>query len=234
MKKIHLFKIIILVVIVFVSTNCTKNAPIGNTTAIVAPPPPTTPAAAINTSPKANAGSDKLLILPVNSCLLTGSAYDKENNIQLILWSKISGPASFIIENGNSFSTTVKNLELELYQFELMVKDAFGLISKDTIAVTVGQISTNPTETIFENLNWGTQGLFGTLLWGSAILIPNIYQYVPEGNVFKVFIKKGSSANWEELLFDEHSWYGVYLVNGTLIVWSTYDETEPVDIKLVY
>lgn len=232
MKKIHFFTIIILVVIVIISANCTKEAPAtSNSTVSNNPPPPPPP---INTPPIAYAGSDLQLILPANTCFLFGSAYDKENSIQQVLWNKISGPASFLIEDPNSSSTPVRNLELGVYQFELTVRDSLGLMSKDTVAVTVGQISTTPNEKIFNNLSWGREGLYGPLLWGSAIIIPNIYQYLPAGSVFRTFLKKRSAANWEELLLGEHSWYVLYLVNGTLILWSTHDETEPVDIKLVY
>ena len=229
MKTIRFFRIMILVAIMFVNANCKKENPFANATSGVVVPPPT-----INTSPKANAGSDKQVILPTNTCLLAGSAYDKENNIQMAQWDKISGPASFLIENQTSISTQVKNLQLGVYQFELTVKDSYGLMSKDTVAVTVGQISTTPNETIFKNFIWGTEGLYGTLLWGSVIIIPNIYQYMPAGSVFRTFIKKGNSTNWEELFFGEHSWYSLDLINGKLIIWSNYDETDVADIKLVY
>lgn len=228
MKRLHFFQLIIFVLVVFINANCKKEPAFDNTTGIVVTPPTT------NTSPRANAGLDKQFILPINSCLLTGYASDKENNINRVQWSKISGPVSFLIDEPNSISTYVRNLEVGVYQFELTVTDAGGLSGKDTVTVAVSQISTTPGEIIFSNLIWGDQGLFGTLLWGSAILIPNIYQYVPAGKIFRVFIRKNSSSSWEELFFNEDSFYGVKLVNGTLIIWSTYDETEFVEIKLVY
>lgn len=195
---------------------------------------PAGPSPVTNTQPQANAGLDQQVIYPLNTCLLVGSAVDKENNIQKTTWSKISGPTSFFIETPDSLSTYVRNLEQGVYKFELTVKDSFGLMSKDTTTVTVNPVSSDPGEVILRNLAWGKEGLNGTLLWGSAIIIRNVFQYVPPGNVFKVFIRRDSSSNWEELLFGEHSWYGLYLVNGILIIWSGVDEKEPIDIKLVY
>jgi hypothetical protein len=219
MNSIRFFRLTILILVVFVNAYCKKES---------------IPSNPKNTPPKANAGSDIQVILPANSYVLVGSALDDENNIQKALWSKISGPSSFVIENPNSFSTAIKNLEQGVYQFELTVSDVPGLMDKDTVSVTVSQISTTPGEILFRNFSWGTEGLNGTLLWGRAIIIHTIYQYVPAGSNFRTFIKKGNAANWEELFINSQSSYGFLIVNGTLIIYSGYEETEPVDIKLVY
>jgi hypothetical protein len=105
----------------------------------------------------------------------------------------------------------------------------------DTCSVTVGTVSLNPNEIIFQNQHWGTQGLNGSLLWGSAIVINNIHQFIPVGTVFKTYIKRDSTTVWEELIPGyEQSWYEFFSMNGNLCVWSSYDETDSPDIKLVY
>lgn len=96
-------------------------------------------------------------------------------------------------------------------------------------------MSSNPDEIIFENQDWGIEGLTSTLLWGSAIVVNNIYQFVSMGTVFKTYIRIDNTTIWEELVpGNDNSWYIYSIMNGSLCVWSTYDETDTPDIKLVY
>ena len=88
--------------------------------------------------PVANAGPDQTIILPLNTVALDGSAStDPNNNISSYLWTKVSGPSSFAISNANAVQTQVANLIEGVYQFELKVTDAGGLIGKDIVQVTV-------------------------------------------------------------------------------------------------
>lgn len=49
-----------------------------------------------NKPPIANAGPDRLIILPTDSVLMDGSrSSDPDGSISSYLWTKISGPASF-------------------------------------------------------------------------------------------------------------------------------------------
>jgi hypothetical protein len=188
-------------------------------------------------APKANAGTDKLVYYPANFTNLYGSMSTWGNIIQTISWSKISGPPSFLIETPNSLGTKVSNLQIGVYQFELLVRDTAGLFSKDTCTVIVGQMSTNMSEIIFQNQIWGHQGVNSTLLWGSSIILANVYQYLPASGVFRVYIKKDNSVSWSELIMDDpdpNSWYSFSLMNGNLYIWSYYNETDTPDIKLVY
>ncbi len=92
----------------------------------------------INHPPIANAGPDQIIVLPVTTVNLDGSAsFDPDNNITGYVWTKITGPASFNIANANAMQTPAANLALGVYQFELKVTDAGGLFSKDTVKVTV-------------------------------------------------------------------------------------------------
>jgi len=66
-----------------------------------------------NKPPIALAGSDQVITLPTDSVSLDGrSSSDPDGTISEWLWSKISGPASFIIANANSVQTQVTNLVL--------------------------------------------------------------------------------------------------------------------------
>lgn len=91
-----------------------------------------------NRPPVANAGADQIIILPTNSSTLDGSAStDPDNNITNYIWTKISGPGSSDIASSTSVQTQVSNLVEGVYQFELTVKDNGGLLSKDTMQITV-------------------------------------------------------------------------------------------------
>jgi Tol biopolymer transport system component len=91
-----------------------------------------------NHPPIAVAGPDTFITLPRDSILLDGSkSSDPDGKISEWQWTKITGPASFTIVSAATAITTVKNLKVGVYQFELKVTDAGGLFSKDTIQVTV-------------------------------------------------------------------------------------------------
>jgi len=91
-----------------------------------------------NYAPMANAGQDLTIVLPANTVMLDGSrSLDPDNNISTYTWSKISGPASFQITNPESAQTLASSLVEGLYQFELKIADAGGLVSRDTMEVTV-------------------------------------------------------------------------------------------------
>jgi hypothetical protein len=188
MKNVKPLPFIAIAILLLAHSACKKNISAGNLTYTNTPllPPSKT-----NTAPICYSGQDLLLFLPTNFCLLYGSAYDGENNIQTSLWSKISGPSSFLIEHPNSLSTKVSNLQIGIYQFELTVTDSIGLYGKDTIQVTVGQLSTNSNEIIFQNQTW-------VYPWYSAIEIKNFYSLIPSGLMFKIFIKRDTKPDWIE------------------------------------
>jgi TolB protein len=95
--------------------------------------------------PVANAGPDQIIILPINTVALNGSAStDPNNNISSYLWTKVSGPSTFTIATANAVQTQVTNLVQGVYLFELKVTDAHGLFSTDRIQVTVNAQSTQP------------------------------------------------------------------------------------------
>jgi hypothetical protein len=96
----------------------------------------------VNQFPLAHAGPDKLIILPNDSVVLDGStSSDPDGTIALYQWTRVMGPLTCVILNGNSAITKAVNLTEGIYQFELMVKDNGGLMAKDTVQVTV---SVNP------------------------------------------------------------------------------------------
>jgi hypothetical protein len=91
-----------------------------------------------NKPPIAIAGADQIITLPVDSISLDGTlSNDPDGRISSYLWTKISGPASFIIIKPSDSTTKVKTLVTGTYQFELKVTDNGGLNTKDTMKVIV-------------------------------------------------------------------------------------------------
>jgi hypothetical protein len=91
-----------------------------------------------NRPPIANAGTDQTIILPTNTVTLDASgSTDPENNIASYFWTKISGPFSFNILNANGAQTSVTDLAVGSYVFEITVTDTQGLLSKDRVNVFV-------------------------------------------------------------------------------------------------
>jgi hypothetical protein len=72
------------------------------------------------------------------SAILNGSATsDADNDINSYSWRQISGPRQTSFSNDHTATTTVNDLRIGQYRFELMVSDAVGLFSRDTITVRV-------------------------------------------------------------------------------------------------
>jgi len=207
--------------VVLVNLNCKKERPAA---------PTATPSLPNTILLNASAGADRLVFLPTNYCQVGGSISFNGTNSFSFGWKKISGPPSFLIEEPNSLGTKVSNLIAGVYSFELTVS-ARNTTIKDTCTVTVGVIPYNPTEFVFENKDWHNEGL----LWGSQIIISNIFQFLPSDRVFRAYIKRDNSTIWKELVDgDNNSPYEAFIMNGNWSVWSNYEELDTPDIKFVY
>jgi hypothetical protein len=92
----------------------------------------------INRVPVANAGSDQRILIPTNSITLDGSSStDPDNNITSYSWSQVSGHPTTTIISPNAIQTQVHSFVEHVYQFELKITDAGGLVSKDTMELRV-------------------------------------------------------------------------------------------------
>ncbi|THU40588.1 hypothetical protein FAM09_00285 [Niastella caeni] len=88
--------------------------------------------------PVANAGTDQVITLPVNSVTLTGSGTAAEGNtISSYQWAKLSGPGTQSIATPGSSQTSVSGLLAGTYEFELTVTDNNGNSARDTMIVIV-------------------------------------------------------------------------------------------------
>jgi hypothetical protein len=95
-------------------------------------PPPS------NQAPVANAGTDLTIGLPTNGVSLNGNnSSDPDGSVVSYMWSKIAGPGQFNIDYPTSSTTSVGNLTVGVYSFQLQVTDNRGATDFDTVLVTV-------------------------------------------------------------------------------------------------
>lgn len=90
---------------------------------------------AANMPPTADAGTDILLNPPFSSTILNGSGDDPDGTISSYAWAKVSGPATYTIDNANIANPTLTNLLYGIYVFRLTVTDNGGAIAVDDISV---------------------------------------------------------------------------------------------------
>ena len=181
----------------------------------------------INKPPVAIAGADTTITLPTDSITLDGSAsHDPDGQIPIWRWKKISGPPSGYFADEHSATTLVTILTEGIYQFELTVTDAQGLSDKDTMSVIVNMMPGN--EIIFSDQHW-------QCWWGCWIDIPELFNYLPAGTPFRVFIKRDNSNVWQEAFYGSQTGYGYLADNdGHLIVYGDNLGNDTPDIKIIY
>ncbi|MEO5682985.1 MAG: kelch repeat-containing protein [Chitinophagaceae bacterium] len=114
----------------------------------------------LNKPPVARAGSDTSILLPGEILLNGSTSFDPDNNINLYKWTKIAGPLLFSIVNQDAVKTMVTGLVKGIYLFELKVTDSTGLFSKDTIQVTVNDLSCDVSMRPFTNARLTPIGTF--------------------------------------------------------------------------
>ena len=173
------------VTMILLCTSCNKEEE------VVSNPPPT-----VNKPPVADAGSDQTITLPANTATLNGSgSSDPDNNIRTFSWTKVSGPPSFTIGDATVVQTPVSNLVEGVYQYELKVTDAGGLLDRDTVQVTV---NADPSSAI----EWQK------VLGGTRVDVAQAIQPTPDGG----YIMAGNSNSQDGDVAGYHSGaYGCYL-----------------------
>ena len=87
-----------------------------------------------NIPPVAIAGTDKTILLPVDSAGLDGSSsFDPDGSIVTYEWAQLEGPATAIIKDINSAHTLVTIPQEGTYYFRLKVTDNKGSSAEDTV-----------------------------------------------------------------------------------------------------
>ena len=97
-----------------------------------------------NTSPVANAGSDKTLTYPANSVTLDGKGSDTDGSITSFEWTKVSGGHAKL-GDVSSDKLKISDLSEGTYVFKLTVKDNDGATDSDDVTVTVKETESQNT-----------------------------------------------------------------------------------------
>jgi Domain of unknown function (DUF4832)/Secretion system C-terminal sorting domain/PKD domain len=91
-----------------------------------------------NQTPVANAGTNQTIAMPANSTSLDGtSSFDPDGTITNYTWTQISGPNSSVITSGNTATSTVSQLIVGQYVYQLTVTDNNGATNSDQVTITV-------------------------------------------------------------------------------------------------
>ncbi len=143
-----------------------------------------------NSAPVVKAGPDQIYSMLASHTTLSGSVEDREGNIKSVMWKKVTGPDSFLIENETAVFTKIKNLVQGVYQFELTAWDTRGLLGKDTVIVIIGDDPTK-SEVIFRGLEWTTP-------WYNSIEVKKFTDMFPMYNL-EVFIQRETDMKWENV-----------------------------------
>src|SRR4030095_14251530 len=132
------------------------------------PPPPPPPA---YQAIYADANMNIAIELPMNFGILNGDVYGPGRNGASYKWEKVSGPASYFLENPDSLKTKVSNLEKGVYQFQLTVTTNAGQTSTDIMTLKVQDASSLNKQVLFWDLNWSCP-------FGCSILLGDIFSYI--------------------------------------------------------
>lgn len=92
----------------------------------------------VNAPPVANAGTDKIIALPLDHVSLTGSATDSDGTISAYAWTKVSG-GNATLANANTNKLSLSDLSAGSYTFRLTVTDNGGSTHFDDVVVIVNR-----------------------------------------------------------------------------------------------
>jgi poly(3-hydroxybutyrate) depolymerase len=92
---------------------------------------------AVNKAPEAYAGSDQTIGMTDIRTSLDGSNSSDDNDIASYQWRQVGGPAPASIASPTTAITDVNGFQSGEYEFELKVTDAQGLVSIDTVRISV-------------------------------------------------------------------------------------------------
>jgi hypothetical protein len=105
-----------------------------------APPPPPP-----NQPPVPRAGTDIVITLPTNSVTVNGNnSTDADGTVVSYVWSWVSGPPYYSINNASLAAISINNLVEGVYEFKLTVTDDDGASASDNIRITVNPQPTQP------------------------------------------------------------------------------------------
>jgi hypothetical protein len=146
-----------------------------------------------NQEPFAFAG-DHQVVLPNAPVILSGIGTDDNMATLKLAWKQVAGPAPAKIAEPNSITTSISQLVLGTYSFELRVVDEINQTSVDTVHVAVrnpGEIE--KTQVVIKNIDFACP-------WGCGALINNYKSYMPPGKtLLQVFVSPSGASSWDKV-----------------------------------
>lgn len=185
------------------------------------------------------------LMLPQDVVSFDASYQDLSTRADTMSLVKISGPDSYHTWNSSPRHAVLSGLEKGHYQFEWIIKYLNGVIVKDTLDITlydVSDIPQNASEIVLTDQIW-------TYPWYSEVKVNKIYSIIPPESLFRVFIKRDGGV-WEDVpgsTFEDSNVIYDYFIerrlpdsaglypDASLIIraYGYYPEDTP-DVKIVY
>jgi hypothetical protein len=139
-------------------------------------------------------------------------------------WSKISGPTSYNFVKSRSIRTEVHSLVEGIYQFQLEIRDAFNLISKDTVQIIVYPDTLIGIEIVYDSIKWNIRLEPPTLEGERFLLVPDSDGRLPDRinpDKFQVYLKFDSALNWVKVNYTVND-YCIRPYSYTLSAWGLY------------
>ena len=159
-----------------------------------------------NQAPVAKAGNDVSLTLPTNWVKLNGGgSYDVDGSIVQYEWRKESGPASFLITNGNTATPIISNQVAGTYTYVLKVWDNQWVVSEDRIVITVNSTATGMASTF-------------TATEASTAIVEEPLTVSPNPAVSYIVLKMVSATMGSTIV-------NIYDVNGRVVKQATYNKS---------
>ncbi len=110
-----------------------------------------------NTPPLVNAGTDKALLLPLDSVTFSGMVSDPEQDSTVFAWLQITDTSTIVLQENNE-QLIFRDLSIGTYTFQLSATDEYDSTSQDDVQLLVINpptqvISDFPYQNSFEEIN---------------------------------------------------------------------------------
>lgn len=140
-----------------------------------------------NESPVANAGPDRLVVLPLSSVTINGSGTDNDGQVVTFEWSQLSGDP-LTLTNTNLSKLTVSDLIVGQFTFQLKVIDDGGVEDIDEMVLTVSEEEVNQPPV-------ANAGSDKTLVLPTNSIVIEGSGFDPEGSIASYLWTKSSGGN---------------------------------------
>ncbi|HSR40014.1 MAG TPA: hypothetical protein VLL95_13960, partial [Phnomibacter sp.] len=163
-----------------------------------------------------------------------GSTDDNMATLKLA-WKQVAGPTAARIKEPNSITTSVSQLVLGNYSFELRVTDEVNQTAVDTVHVVVS----NPGE--MEKNQVEIKSIDFLCPFGCSANINNYKAYLPTGKtLLQVFVSPAGASSWDRVSrfadWTNPTAIFYFIYDGALSINSDNDSkyAPKINIKLVY